>query len=227
MRGPTGIRHFAVGSFACALCLVGAWASAESASAIPHHLVPLEEVQPPVLPEVRYATRGNFTGTQLYPSPRLWLHRDTAKALSRVQADLAKHGLALKIYDAYRPFSVQQRMWDLIRDERYVSNPAKNRGRHTRGTAVDVTLVDDKGRQLDMPTDFDNFTDKAHADYAGATKEQKRNRALLSMVMSRHGFIPYPFEWWHFDLTGWEKYPVLDISPQELADGRKTTEPVP
>lgn len=227
MRGPTGIRRLAAGGFACALCLVGAWANPESRAGIPHHLVPLEEVHPPVLPEVRYATRGNFTGAQLYPFPRLWLHRDTAKALCRVQADLAKRGLGLKIYDAYRPLSVQQRMWDLIRDERYVSNPAVNRGRHTRGTAVDVTLVDDRSRQLEMPTDFDNFTDKAHADYAGATEEQKRHRALLSAAMSRHGFIPYPFEWWHFDLAGWEKYPVLDISPQELAAGQKTTAPVP
>jgi len=194
---------------------------------IRHGLVPVEEVHPSALPEVRYATRYNFTGAQLYPSARLWLHRDTASALSRVQKDLAKQGLGLKVFDAYRPFSVQQRMWNLIRDERYVSNPAKNRGRHTRGTAVDVTLVDARGKQLDMPTDFDDFTDRAHSDYPGVTTRQKTNRELLARVMSRHGFVPYPFEWWHFDLRGWEKYPVLDISPRELAAGQKTTTPVP
>jgi D-alanyl-D-alanine dipeptidase len=194
---------------------------------IRHGLVPLEDVRPAALPEVRYATRRNFTGTQLYSSARLWLHRDTARALSRVQRDLAQHRLGLKVFDAYRPFAVQQRMWDLIRDERYVSNPAKNRGRHTRGTAVDVTLVDSRGKQLDMPTDFDDFTDKAHSDYAGATARQTTNRALLARVMSRHGFVPYPFEWWHFDLRGWKKYPVLGISPRELAAGKKTTVPVP
>jgi len=217
------------------LCLLAAVALVAAACSntrpagqpIRHGLVPLEAVRPAALPEVRYATSYNFTGTQLYPTPRLWLHRDTAAALSRVQRDLAKHKLGLKVYDAYRPLSVQQRMWDLIRDERYVSNPAKNRGRHTRGTAVDVTLVDAKGGPLTMPSDFDDFTDKAHADYAGATETQKRNRALLARIMSKHGFVPYPFEWWHFDLRGWENYPALDISPRDLAAGKKTTVPVP
>jgi len=212
---------------AVTLLAAGCSGTQPSGRPIQHGLAPLESVRPAALPEVRYATRYNFTGAQLYPTPKLWLHRDTARALARVQRDLAKHKLGLKVFDAYRPFSVQQRMWNLIRDERYVSNPAKNRGRHTRGTAVDVTLVDSKGGQLDMPTDFDDFTDKAHADYAGATDEQKRNRTLLARVMSKHGFIPYPFEWWHFDLHGWEDYPVLDISPRDLAAGKKTTVPVP
>jgi len=212
---------------AAALLSAGCSQSELPGRPIRHGLVPLEDVRPAALPEVRYATRYNFTGTQLYPTARLWLHRDTARALARVQKDLGKHGLGLKIFDAYRPFSVQQRMWDLIRDERYVSNPAKNRGRHTRGTAVDVTLVDSSGKQLDMPTDFDDFTDKAHSDNEAVSARQKTNRALLARVMSRHGFVPYPFEWWHFDLRGWEKYPVLDISPGDLAAGRKATVPVP
>lgn len=179
-----------------------------------HNLTPAENIRPAVVTDARYATRNNFTGERLYPSDQLWLHRDTARALSRAQADLAKQGLRLKIYDAYRPLPVQQRMWDLIRDERYVSNPAKNLGRHTRGTAVDVTLVDSCGRELDMPTGFDNFTERAHADYPGVTAAQRRNRKTLARAMTRHGFIPYPFEWWHFDLKGWEKYPVLSIVPQ-------------
>ena len=213
---------------ALAVCaLLAACCAPRQGQAVAHHLVPLESVRPAALPEVRYATSYNFTRAQLYPSARLWLHRDTARALSRVQNELAQQGLGLKVYDAYRPFSVQQRMWDLIRDERYVSNPAKNRGRHTRGTAVDVTLVDNKGGPLDMPTDFDDFTDRAHADYAGANEAQKRNRAVLARAMTRAGFVPYPFEWWHFDLKHWEKYPVLDISPRDLAEGRATTIPVP
>lgn len=219
----TGLVAFA----AVALLAAGCSHTGSSVHPIRHRLVPLEEVSPAALQEVRYATRYIFTGTQLYPQPRLWLHRDTARALSRVQRDLAEHGLGLKVYDAYRPFSVQQRMWNLIRDERYVSNPAKNRGRHTRGTAVDVTLVDARGAQLDMPSDFDDFSDKAHGDYAGATARQKRNRSLLARVMSRHGFVPYPYEWWHFDLRGWQKYPVLDVSPRDLDEGKQTTVPVP
>ncbi len=193
---------------------------------IAHQLVSLDTQPDPILAEIRYATRQNFTGHALYPFPRLWLHQDAFNALAAVQAELAGQGLALKIYDGYRPLSVQQKMWDLIRDERYVSNPAKNRGRHTRGTAVDVTLVDRLGRELPMPSDFDDFSEKAHRDYEGATAEEKANRELLGSVMSRHGFIPYPYEWWHFDLRGWEKYPVLDISLSDLQAGTKTTLPV-
>ena len=184
----------------------------------PHNgLVALETVQPPCLPEVRYATRHNFTREVLYPLPRLFLHQDAARALSRVQRDLQKRGLGLKVWDAYRPLSVQQKMWDLIRDERYVSNPAQNKGRHTRGTAVDVTLVDKSGLELPMPSDFDDFSNRAHRDYLGGTAGQRRNRQLLEDTMQRHGFIGFPTEWWHFDLQGWEAYPPLDIPIDTLA----------
>lgn len=187
------------------------------ASAPDDHLVPLETVQPPCIAEVRYATRHNFTGRVLYPLPRVFLHRDTARALTRVQRDLQKRGLGLKVWDAYRPLSVQWKMWKLIRDDRYVSNPAKNRGRHTRGTAVDVTLVDKLGRELPMPSDFDDFSERAHRDYRGGTAEQRRNRQLLESAMRRHGFIGYPTEWWHFDLANWKNYPPLDLSIEDLA----------
>jgi len=180
-------------------------------------LVPIETVRPPLVQEIRYATRHNFTGEVLYPLPRVFLHRDTARALQRVQRELAKRGLGLKVWDAYRPLSVQQKMWNLIRDERYVSNPAKNKGRHTRGTAVDVTLVDKLGRELPMPSDFDDFSGRAHRDFRGGTAEQRRNRQLLQSVMERYGFVPFPTEWWHFDLKNWENYPPLDLSIERLA----------
>lgn len=180
-------------------------------------LVPVEQVHPPCLQEIRYATKYNFTGQILYPLPRAFLHHDTARALRRVQRDLQKRGLGLKIWDAYRPLSVQQSMWNLIRDERYVSNPAVNKGRHTRGTAVDVTLVDRLGRELTMPSEFDDFSERAHRDYSGGTHEQRTNRQLLQNVMQRHGFVGYPTEWWHFDLKGWESYPPLDVPIETLA----------
>lgn len=183
-------------------------------------LVPLESVSPPVLAEVRYATRHNFTGTQIYAVPRVWLHPDTARALSRVQADLARQGLGLKIWDGYRPLSAQWKMWNLIRDERYVSNPATNKGRHTRGTAVDATLIDRRGRELPMPSDFDDFSEHAHRDYAGGTAEERRNRRLLADVMERHGFAGYPTEWWHFDLANWKDYPPLDVPIEQLCPSR-------
>jgi D-alanyl-D-alanine dipeptidase len=200
-------------TFAALLLAVSAtWAGGSTA----HHLVPLETVRPPCLPEVRYATRHNFTGRVLYPLPRVFLHRDAARALARVQRDLQKRGLGLKVWDAYRPLSVQWKMWHLVPDERYVSNPAKNKGRHTRGTAVDVTLVDKLGRELPMPSDFDDFSERAHRDYLGGTAGQRRNRQILQDVMTKHGFTGYPTEWWHFDLEDWEKYPPLDIPIDQL-----------
>lgn len=171
--------------------------------------------QPPVL-DVRYGTRNNFTKAQLYPVPKIFVQRDAAAALTAVQADLARDGLRLKIFDGYRPLSVQQRMWDLIRDERYVSNPAVNRGRHTRGTAVDVTLINRRGRELPMGTDFDDFTERAHPDYPKLPAAVRANRRKLADVMTRHGFEAYPYEWWHFDLKDWKRYPVLDVGIEKL-----------
>lgn len=180
-------------------------------------LVDLRKLDPTLRFDVRYATTANFTRERLYPVPAVWLHRDAAEALLRVQRDLRREGLGLKIFDAYRPYHVQQRMWDLIRDERYVSNPAKNAGRHTRGTAVDVTLVDRQGRELPMPTEFDNFTERAHRNAAGIPSRRKANSLRLERVMARHGFIPYPYEWWHFDYRGWEQHPPLDVPLTSLS----------
>jgi D-alanyl-D-alanine dipeptidase len=195
------------------------------AAPIPAELVDVSTIRPPLLEEIRYATKYNFTGEQLYPFPAAYVHRDVAAALAAVQADLAREGLGLKIYDGYRPLSVQQKMWDLIRDERYVSNPAVNKGRHTRGTAVDVTLVDKHGNELPMPSPFDDFTEAAHRDSPTMAPAQHANMQKLQDVMVRHGFEPYPFEWWHYDFHDWKSYPVLDISFDDLARGVKTTEP--
>lgn len=169
--------------------------------------------------DIRYATPYNFTGQVLYPSPLCYLRQEAAYALNKAQKELAKQGLGLKIFDGYRPLSVQKKMWDLVQDERYVSNPEKNKGRHTRGTAVDLTLVDAKGRELEMPTPFDEFSERAHCSYSDLSETAKRNRTLLRSTMESVGFIPFEFEWWHFDWQGWNDdthYPSLDISFEEL-----------
>jgi len=196
--------------------------------AIEHHLVNVTEVYPQLLQEVRYATTYNFTGFTLYPLPVVYVHKDVAAALQKVQKELAAEGLGLKIYDGYRPLSVQARMWEIVPDERYVSDPTKSKGKHTRGTAVDVTLVDRHGNELPMPTGYDDFTPLAHRLSADKwTPEQKANSLKLEAVMKKHGFIPFPFEWWHFDYKDWESHPPLNISIRDLAGGVKTTVPVP
>ena len=144
------------------------------------------------------------------------MRKELIPCLEAVQRDLATKGFALKIYDGYRPLPIQQKMWDLIHDERFVSNPAVNRGRHTRGTAVDVTLVERHGKPVPMPSDFDEFSPRAAVLYNGGTDEERRNRDLLQRVMTRHGFLSYTDEWWHFDFKGWEKFPPMSARFQDL-----------
>lgn len=202
-----------------ALLLLGAVALASCVHReTTHGLVDLSTLPHPPRLDVRYATKNNFTHTQLYPLPKAYLHRDAASALAKVQQDLSRQNLSVKIFDGYRPLSVQQKMWDLIRDERYVSNPAVNRGRHTRGTAIDLTLVDRHGRELDMGTGFDDFSERAHAAFPHLSSQVKRNRAILANAMTRHGFEAYPYEWWHFDYRGWQSYPVLDVGIDTLQE---------
>jgi len=202
-------------------------AAAAPALPIEHNLVNVGMIYPPLLQEIRYATAYNFTGRVLYPFPTAFVHKDVAAALQKVQEELSWDGLGLKIYDGYRPISVQAKMWALVPDERYVSDPAKSRGKHTRGTAVDVTLVDGKGNELRMPTGYDDFTEKAHRFSTKWSKEERTNSLKLEAVMKKHGFLPFSYEWWHFDFQDWEKYPPLDISFEDLGHGVKTAVPAP
>lgn len=193
---------------------------------VEHRLVDLSTLNPAPLLEIRYATKYNFTGSPLYPVAKAWLKDHAALALQKVQQELEKEGLGLKVYDGYRPPSVQRKMWDLIRDERYVSNPDASRGRHTRGTAVDVTLIDKAGNELPMPSNYDEFSERAHRDFKGGTEEQRKNRARLEEIMTRHGFDPFPFEWWHFDLKGWEQQTPFQITFEEILAGKTLAEPL-
>lgn len=197
------------------LGFVVAFAFHLSAKDQPHDLVEVTNVSPSIRLDIRYATTNNFTGAVLYPMAKCCLKKPTAKKLAAVQKELEGMGLGLKIYDGYRPFNVTKKMWDLIRDERYVANPAKG-SKHNRGAAVDLTIVDKQGNELPMPTGYDNFTEKAHWGYKDLPEEQIKNRALLRYVMEKHGFIGVSTEWWHFNDTDWEKFPILDIPLEKL-----------
>jgi zinc D-Ala-D-Ala dipeptidase len=172
-------------------------------------LVDILSVNPTIALDIRYATDNNFTHHKLYSVVKCLLRREPAESLSAVQKELKTHGLGLKIFDGYRPLSIQKKLWEAVPDDRYVANPAKG-SRHNRGAAVDLTIIDSLGRDIKMPTPFDNFTDKAHCDYMKLPKKVLKNRALLEEVMERHGFLRMPTEWWHFDFHGWGKFPILD-----------------
>lgn len=174
-------------------------------------LVDVMHSNPTFMLDIRYATSNNFTGQTIYTSARCFLRRSVAERLDAVQRELASLGLGLKIWDGYRPLSAQWKLWNIVPDERYVSDPRKG-GRHTRGTAVDCTLVDLKtGTELSMPTEFDDFTEKAHCDYMQCSEEQIKNRTLLKSVMEKHGFTGLATEWWHFDAEEWKQFEPLDI----------------
>ena len=172
---------------------------------------------PSVLLDIRYATANNFTGTALYAAPRCLLRRAIARRLKLVQIDLRAQGLSLKLWDCYRPFSVQEDLWRKVPNPRFVARPVTRNGqpstgsKHNRGAAVDLTLVTLEGKPIAMPTDFDDFSARAGGTYPGATQEQKRNARRLARAMKRRGFTAISSEWWHFDGPGWRSYPLVNV----------------
>lgn len=181
-------------------------------------LVNVQEEVPDVMVDIRYATEDNFLKRQVYPSSRCYLRYAVARRLARAQDLLKKKGLGLKIWDGYRPLSVQKQMWDILPDPDYVADP-KHGSRHNRGAAVDVTLVDASGRELIMPTEFDDFTPAAHVDAPCKNAQAAANRKILQDTMKMAGFESMPTEWWHFDAPEWRGYEVLDISFEEIEAG--------
>lgn len=177
-------------------------------------LVDLKKHIPDAVFDVRYATENNFTGEIIYDSPIAFARLPVAEALIEVQDSLKKVGLTLVFFDAYRPYSATVKFYEVYPDKRFVAHP-KDGSRHNRGCAVDISLADaSDGTYLEMPTEFDDFTDRASPDYPDLPEHVKENRDFLIDIMSDHGFSVYPNEWWHFDFNGWEKYPLMDIIPE-------------
>lgn len=179
-------------------------------------LVDMAKFDPTIVLDIRYATENNFTGKIVYPSARCFLVREAAEAVCRVQKKLRAMGLGLKIFDGYRPLSVQKIFWKICPHEGYVANPAKG-SKHNRGAAVDLTLINlSTGLELHMPSDFDDLTNHANRNYEKMDPVAQRNCLLLENMMAAEGFLPLKTEWWHFDFHTWQNYPILDISFDEL-----------
>lgn len=181
-------------------------------------------VNPNIQLDIRYATENNFLNRAVYPQARCFVLYPVALKLDSIQKELESIGLGLKIFDGYRPLSVQKQMWEILPDDRYVANP-QNGSRHNRGAAVDVSLVDSSGLELPMPTAFDDFTEKAAHDYDDLPAEVRRNRWILKTIMEKYSFAPIKSEWWHYDLKGWEKFPVSDLSFEEIEQMNAPSQP--
>jgi len=182
-------------------------------------LVDLKGTNPRIIVDMKYATEDNFVKKKLYDSNTCFLRRSTALKLDSVQKKLEGINLGLKVWDCYRPLSAQRILWAILPDERYVANPRKG-SRHNRGSAVDLTLVDPQGNELQMPTGFDDFSPRAHRQYQEVQEEAIRNRTLLEGLMKREGFIPLPEEWWHYDDEKWMEFEIIDVPFEKLLKHR-------
>ena len=187
-------------------------------------LVDVAEIDPTIVIDLRYATPRNITGVPIYPKgTRCLLRRSVAERLKTAQQHLVKHWhLRLKIWDAYRPAYAQKILWDRVKNPEFSSDPAKGRSLHPWGVAVDVTLVDMKGKDVPMPTDFDDFTPAARDVYTGPDPVAGRNLRHLSHAMHQAGFYGFYTEWWHYMAADWKNYGVItDVDAQGLVPLRR------
>ena len=160
-------------------------------------LADLQAVIPLLLVDLRYAGVNNFMHEKLYPPVfTTYLRKPAADALAKIQSQLKEMGLGLKIFDAYRPYSVTEKMWEPVKDDRYAADPKKGSG-HNRGVAVDLTLINLKTKEeLNMGTGFDNFSDTAHHAFTNLPAAILQNRLLLKNIMEQNGFKALDTEWW-------------------------------
>ena len=181
-------------------------------------LVELVKLDPTIKLDVRYATADNFLGTPVYTEARTFLQRPAAEALLRAALDLKSRGYGLILFDGYRPWYVTKIFWDATpRDKRmFVADPAAG-SKHNRGCAVDLTLYDlATGKEVTMPSGYDEMTGRSYANYAGGTAEERAHRAVLRAAMVKQGFAVNPTEWWHFDYKDWKQYPILNVKFEDL-----------
>jgi D-alanyl-D-alanine dipeptidase len=177
-------------------------------------LVELTTLEPTIRIDVRYATANNFAGRAFYSEARVFLQRAAAEALVSVHHRLAQQGYGLIVYDGYRPWSVTKLFWDLTppAERAFVANPSKG-SPHNRGCAVDLGLVDLRtGSILEMPSAWDEASERSFITYAGGTVAQRSRRDLLRKAMEEDGtFFVYPEEWWHYTFKDFRDYPIQDI----------------
>jgi len=181
-------------------------------------LVELVKLDPTIKLDIRYASANNFLGTQVYTQARAFLERPAAEALVLVSHQLRDQGYGLIIHDGYRPWYVTKIFWDATPDDKkkFVANPAEG-SKHNRGCAVDLSLYDLKtGEEIQMPSGYDEMTERAYANYPGGTVDERAHRSLLREAMEKQGFKVIPDEWWHFDYKDWKLYPIINIKFEDL-----------
>jgi D-alanyl-D-alanine dipeptidase len=189
---------------------------ATTPASVPAGLVDVGARLPDAVLDIRYATADNFVGRPLYPVARCLLHPDAAARLERAAATLRRQGFRLRLFDCYRPLSVQRELWKAMPKRGFVADPATG-SHHNRAAAVDLSLADRSGAPVEMPTGYDAFGPKASAwSTDGVSPAARRHRDLLRDAMSAAGFAVNPVEWWHFDAPGAAELPLLDLPLDRL-----------
>jgi zinc D-Ala-D-Ala dipeptidase len=185
-------------------------------------LTDLQKNIPGIVLELRYAGTNNFMQQQLYTNTTsTYLRKPAADSLAVIQKILNGSGLGLKVFDAYRPYKVTEKMWEPVQDDRYAADPKKGSG-HNRAVAVDLTIINLKtNEELNMGTGFDNFSDTAHHAFTALPEEILQNRLLLKNIMEQHGFKALDTEWWHYSLPNAKDYELLNVSFKDLAPKKK------
>lgn len=168
--------------------------------------------------DVRYAGTNNFLGRVFYPAAKVFLQKPAALALMRANRRLRALGFGLLIFDGYRPWTVTKLFWDSVAGEQrlFLADPAEG-SRHNRGCTVDLSLFQlSSGLEAQMPSEYDEMSEKAYPDYAGGSAEQRRLRDFLRQAMEAEGFTVHPREWWHFDHQDWQAYALFDLSFEQI-----------
>ena len=185
----------------------------------PSELVEVTRLDPTILQDVRYATTNNFLRWPVYSEARLFLQRPAAEAVVRAHRALQAKGYGLLLLDGYRPWYVTRIFWDAVPPSQrdFVADPEQG-SRHNRGCAVDATLYHlATGREVQMPCGYDDFSEKAHPDYAGGTPAQRAARDLLRQAMEAQGFTVNEREWWHYDCRDWQQYRIENVAFKDVA----------
>ncbi len=160
--------------------------------------------------DIRYATTNNFTGEQMYDCGKCYLREPVAELLIEAHKEFKKAGYRIKLFDCYRPRPIQYKLWESVPDPRYVARPWKG-SVHNRGGAVDLTLVDSTGKELEMGTPYDFFGERAHQDFKDLPADILQHRSLLTETLRKYHFSPIRTEWWHFDYNKNKLYPLSDL----------------
>lgn len=181
------------------LCLYGMFPAFLYAQSPP--LIDISKLDSNILLDIRYATSNNFTGKKIYDCPACYVQPALGKALKKASRNLQLKGLRLKVFDCYRPAPYQKRLWDAKPDANYVTPPWKG-SQHSKGYAIDCTIVDAQGKELDMGTPYDDLSTASHWNANGIRPEAKKNRILLRQVLEQAGLKGIRTEWWHFSLPG-------------------------